>query len=185
MTLSRCGGGLTEGAQSDKTPSMLSFSSGDKRFNYRIVGVATRAGHVLLHKEDREEFWSLPGGRAEWFEASPDTLKREFLEELGVLVGIGPLLWVFENFYRQEGQRRHELALYYRVFLPDEPRWSVSSHPVRGIEEATPMTFRWFPLESLAELRIFPAILPELLRRETDGIRHVIHEDVEEREVKG
>ncbi|MCG3197890.1 MAG: NUDIX hydrolase [Candidatus Omnitrophica bacterium] len=163
---------------------MLSFSFGDKRFNYRIVGVALCDGHVLLHKEDREEFWSLPGGRAEWFESSPETLKREMIEELGASVMVGPLLWVVENFYRQEGQRRHELALYYRVFLPDDPRWSIQTGSFRGIEESTPMTFQWFPLDSLEQLQLFPSFLPEALRAGTKGIRHFIHEDTKERQIK-
>jgi ADP-ribose pyrophosphatase YjhB (NUDIX family) len=165
--------------------SMLSFSFGDKRFNYRIVGIALREGHVLLHKEDREEFWSLPGGRAEWFEPSPETLRREMIEELGAEVEVGPLLWVVENFYRQEGQTRHELALYYRIELTQDPRWADLSQPTRGIEAETPMTFRWFPLEALGDLPLFPAFLAGALREPMTGIRHIIHQDTEERRVKG
>jgi hypothetical protein len=31
--------------------------------NYRVVGVCIRDGHVLLHWEEKDEFWVMPGGR--------------------------------------------------------------------------------------------------------------------------
>ena len=162
---------------------MLSFPDGKKCFNYRVVGVALRENRVLLHKEDREDFWSLPGGRGEWFEPSVDTLKREMIEEIGTEVVVGPLLWVVENFYTYDGQKRHELALYYRMTLPEGSRY-MNAGPLAGIEEATPMTFHWFHFDELNDLVLHPSFLHEALRLPLDGIRHIIHHDTVERRIQ-
>ncbi len=163
---------------------MLSFRDGDKCFNYRVVGVALVGDKVLLHKEDREDFWSLPGGRGEWFEHSIDTLKREMIEEIGTEVVVGPLLWIVENFYTYDRQKRHELALYYRMTLPDGSRYRNTAEPLAGTEEATPMTFRWFHLDQLENLVLHPSFLSEALRSPLDGIRHIVHHDTVERRIQ-
>jgi ADP-ribose pyrophosphatase YjhB (NUDIX family) len=164
---------------------MLSFSDGDKRFNYRIVGIALRDGHVLLHKEDREDFWSLPGGRAEWHERSEDTLRRELAEELGVEAEVGRLAWVVENFYDQEGQSRHELALYYLLDLPNDPRLADLNASIPGVEPGVPLTFRWFPVERLSEVPVYPTFLAQELKSMSAGIKHIVHRDPSERTVSG
>ncbi len=163
---------------------MLSFRDGEKCFNYRVVGVALHGKHVLLHKEDREDFWSLPGGRGEWFEHSIDTLKREMIEEIGVEVEVGPLLWVVENFYTYDSQKRHELALYYRMILPEECRYINAAGPFAGVEEGVPLTFRWFHLDEIEGLTLYPSFLPEMLRSPFDGTRHIVHRDTEERRIQ-
>lgn len=163
---------------------MLSFRDGEKCFNYRVAGIALRGKEVLLHKEDREDFWSLPGGRGEWFEHSTDTLKREMLKELGVVVEVGPLLWVVENFYTYDGQKRHELAFYYQMDLPDGCRYKNAALPLAGIEERTPMTFRWFRPDEIGGLTLHPSFLREALRAPFVGIRHIIHHDTVERRIQ-
>ena len=46
---------------------MLCFDEGNHRFNYRVAGVAIVDGNVLVHRGENEPFWSLPGGRGEFF----------------------------------------------------------------------------------------------------------------------
>ena len=52
-------------------------------FNYRVAGIALSEGRLLLHTSDRDDFWSLPGGRCEFGETSAEALVREMREELG------------------------------------------------------------------------------------------------------
>lgn len=68
------------------------------------------------------------------------------IEEMGVAVEVGPLLWVVENFYTYDGQKRHELALYYQMTLPEGCRYISTAGPFAGVEEGVPMTFHWFAL---------------------------------------
>lgn len=55
-------------------------------------------GRVLLGRNPREE-WELLGGRPDPIDASPqDALRREFLEEAGLAIDVGPLLdsWIYD-----------------------------------------------------------------------------------------
>jgi ADP-ribose pyrophosphatase YjhB (NUDIX family) len=65
---------------------VISFDNENNRFNYRVVGIAIHENSVLLHQGEDEDFWTLPGGRAEFGEPAEQTLKREMREELDVEV---------------------------------------------------------------------------------------------------
>ncbi len=51
-------------------------------------------------------------------ETSAETLQREMVEELGVAVEVGRLLWVVENFFDFEKRHWHELGFYYLMTVP-------------------------------------------------------------------
>lgn len=113
---------------------MISYKEGNKRFNYRIVGVCMHNDHVLLHKVVTDDFWALPGGRAEFLEYSPDTLRREMKEKLDVDVTVGRLLYISENFFEFNGVSWHELSLYYLFDFPEGHRYYTSDE-FHGIED--------------------------------------------------
>ena len=56
-----------------------------------VKGVLLDGDRVLLAFNDRDE-WELPGGQLEPGEQPVDTLVREFAEETGLTVRVGPLL---------------------------------------------------------------------------------------------
>jgi 8-oxo-dGTP pyrophosphatase MutT (NUDIX family) len=66
-------------------------------FPVSVKGVLLQHRSVVLLKNERAE-WELPGGRLELGETPEQCLAREFTEELGCAVEVGPLLdcWVFE-----------------------------------------------------------------------------------------
>ena len=98
----------------------LSFLRGEDKFNYRVAGVIIRRGHVLVCREDRDDFVYLPGGRVEIGEASDVSLAREIREELHCAGDVGRLLYSVENFFELEGVHFHEIGKYYTVNLPDD-----------------------------------------------------------------
>jgi ADP-ribose pyrophosphatase YjhB (NUDIX family) len=149
-----------------------------RRFSYRIVAVVIHEGHVLLHRADFENFWSLPGGRAEILETSHTTLEREMQEELGVTVTVRRLLWVVENFFTFESRRFHELGLYYVVDLPPNSPYLYKTREYAGLEiDVAPLIFQWFPLEMLPNVKLMPSFLRTSLTRLPRSIEHVIHAD--------
>src|SRR3954462_14454364 len=97
---------------------MSDFASRDSGLYCRVAGVCRHDGHVLLHRGELEEFWSLPGGRVEFRETSSSGLEREMRGAVGVDVEVGRLLWVMENFFSHAGRRFHELGFYYEMHLP-------------------------------------------------------------------
>lgn len=64
--------------------------------------------------------WNLPGGRQRHGELLRETLEREFLEETGLAVAVGPLWYVSESYDRATGT--HFLNVTFAVSAEGEPR---------------------------------------------------------------
>lgn len=159
---------------------MIRFESGNNLFNYRIVGVALNDDKVLLHQAEGDDFWVLPGGRAEFGEPAEQTLKREMREELDIEVEIVRLLWVVENFFTYAEKHYHEVALYFLMRLPASCKYLLESGPFESEDAGTPLTFRWFPRtpEVLAALPLHPAFLRTELGDLPESAQHVIENDL-------
>ena len=159
---------------------MIRYENGNNLFNYRVVGVAVNNDQVLLHQAEGDDFWVLPGGRAEFGEPSEQTLIREMREELDVEVEIGRLLWVVENFFKYANKRYHEIALYFLMEFPPSCKYLLEPGPFESEDAGTPLTFRWFSRrpEVLAALPLFPSFLCTELRELPECAQHIIHNDV-------
>jgi 8-oxo-dGTP pyrophosphatase MutT (NUDIX family) len=155
----------------------IAFDRDGIRFNCRVAGVCIHDGHVLLLQWASVEFWALPGGRAQLLEPSRDALAREMAEEMDLPVEVGPLIWVVENFFTYEGLRFHELSFVYRFFLPDDCPYLDVNREFTGWEETVPITFRWFPVDQLAGVTLYPSFLRTALADLPDQTVHVVHVD--------
>jgi 8-oxo-dGTP pyrophosphatase MutT (NUDIX family) len=147
-------------------------------FQMRVAGLCFRDGHVLVHRAVHETFWTLPGGRAEIGETSEETLKREMIEELGVTVTVGRLLWAVENFFHYEIRDCHELGLYYLMELPP----SFPFHPrdiVHRVIDGHELEFKWVPATTAAlrALDILPYFVAEEIERLPESPRHLVWRD--------
>ena len=73
-----------------------------------VGGVVIDGDCVLLvrraHPPRRGE-WSLPGGRLDLGESLVDGVRRELLEETGLIVEVGPLVEVFDRVHHDEAGR--------------------------------------------------------------------------------
>jgi 8-oxo-dGTP pyrophosphatase MutT (NUDIX family) len=163
---------------------VIAFDVDGVRFNYRVAGICIHQEHVLLQEfciqhdqRETETFWALPGGRAELRESSHDTLAREMREEMGLSIEVGPLFWIVENFFTFDGREFHELALYYRIFLPADCPYLDVSKDFMGLEDAAAFTFRWFPIDQLTEVTLHPNFLRTSLTKLPDHPVHLIHHD--------
>lgn len=149
----------------------------DRSISCRVAGVAVEEDHVLLHRLDRHDYWTLPGGHVEGGETSAETLKREMLEEIDTEVTVGRLLWLIENFYERpllnvspsesEAIACHEIGIYREMRFPVESALTkpARSHKFRGasVGETFNLEFRWFERTDLADLDVRPVPLKELL----------------------
>ena len=154
---------------------MISFVKEGVRFNYRVAGVLLRDGKVLLHKEGRDQYWYLPGGRCELMETSADTLVREFMEEANAAVTVERLLWVIENFYEAHGETFHEVGLYYLINSDNMN----TADEFEGIEiNGNTLYFKWFAIEELDAVRVLPDALRERLKNISPHIQHVINKEI-------
>jgi ADP-ribose pyrophosphatase YjhB (NUDIX family) len=157
---------------------MITFARGNTQFAHRTVGVAVHDGHVLLHRAEVDDFWSLPGGRCELMEPAREALRREMREELGVDVRVERLLWVVENFFQLDGVDHHELGLYFLIDLGSDFRYDVR-RSMLGAEGGLRLIFCWFPVDRLPHLRLYPTFLREALSALPETTEHVVHTDTE------
>lgn len=155
--------------------TMITFRHGNMRFTYRLAGIATREGHVLLQRAENMDIWFLPGGRAELGETAEDGLRREMREELNADVHVERLAFVIENFFRMGERIYHELGLYFLISLPDEATMSNIQQTLHGIDANIPFIFQWLPLQSLPALTVYPECLQHLLQNIPATTQHIVN----------
>jgi ADP-ribose pyrophosphatase YjhB (NUDIX family) len=152
--------------------------AGDVHFIYRVAGVCIHGGHALIHRGEHDNSWSLPGGRVELGEIARGALVREMREEIGQDVWVGRLIWVVEHLFGFGGRRYHELALYFEMALPDgspvlDPQREFIGESGAGFK----LVYRWFPLDEIAIVRLYPAFLRTALPDPPDCPEHVVEID--------
>ncbi|QJD79089.1 NUDIX domain-containing protein [Spirosoma rhododendri] len=85
------------------------------RLRLRVCGLYCQNDQLLMVRHrgigPTDTFWCPPGGGAQFGEAAPDALVREFAEETGLDVQVGELLFV--NEFMQPPL--HALELFFRV----------------------------------------------------------------------
>jgi len=158
---------------------MIALQDDGRRFTCRVAGVALDEGHVLLHSDVIDDFWTLPGGRAEMGEDSRATLAREMSEELAVDANIGRLLFLVENFFDYAGLACHELLFIYEMHLPDYFPRDRGEVVHRLNEGAGILDFRWVATspDSLAKARLMPSFLQQRLEGLPHHVEHLIWSD--------
>ena len=156
---------------------MTEFAVESGQLNYRVAGVCILEDHVLLHREEKDDFWVTPGGRPLVFESSRDTLVREMDEEISTRVKVGRLLWVVENFFEFGGESVHEIAFYFQMSLPeDSPNRDVQTD-FAGKEGDITLLFHWFPIDRIEGVRLHPTFLKTALKALPEFPVHVVHVD--------
>lgn len=104
-----------------------------------------------------DEFWVLPGGGLEPGDATIlECVKREFREETGLTVEVGPLLYA-QEFPETGGQTRH-LGLIFMVHSPaGDLHQTDRATPLQGSELKRHVG--WFSQEQMQTIRIYPDAL--------------------------
>ena len=150
---------------------MIILDTPSGRFTYRVAGIAIVDDHVLLHRAVGQDYWILPGGRAEIMERASETLQREMQEEAGLHVTVGRLIWIVENFFSENGIGFHEIALYFEMATPTDSL-AGQSMSFQGQEGADLIEFRWHPLDELPMFQ--PHFLAQRLASLPTVTEHVV-----------
>lgn len=153
------------------------------RFKYRVAGVVIFENKILLVKEDRWDFWYLPGGHAKIFESSTVAIKREIEEELGQKPILDRLLWTTECMYyfSDENAHHHDLTFYYLMHFPKNSELYLQEHGMGKEEfsnEKTILRYQWFKLDCIDDLYLIPDSLKIMLKNLPEKTEHLIFDDL-------
>lgn len=154
---------------------VISFPIEGQRFNYRVAAIIIADDHVLVCREDDDDYVMLPGGRVELGEPNLLSLEREIAEELALPAEIASLIATSESFYFREGQDFHELGMFYSVNLTGQGPDGNVPWLVRQ-DEGHDLSFYWVPLAgtALEDFNLLPGWLPAFLRDLPAGPVHVV-----------
>lgn len=112
---------------------------------------------------DTGEVVAVPlAGGVEFGETGEAAIRRELLEEIGVVAGVVRYLGALEDIFEWNGQARHEVHLVYDVAVSD-PRIAGLAE-IEVDDEGERYVARWRPLSDFrAETRLVPAGLLGLI----------------------
>ncbi|MGG3280099.1 NUDIX hydrolase [Paenibacillus solani] len=155
---------------------MITFERDHNKFNFRVAGIAIHNNRILLHTTEKDDFWNLPGGRVEFNESTDQTIIREIKEELDIEVQMNKLLFVNEDFFDYEDKHYHEIGFYYLIDFPEGHEVVKKDGEFKGIEDNGKLIFKWFSLDELKGLNVYPEILKtELMKwKDQNKIQHFI-----------
>jgi 8-oxo-dGTP pyrophosphatase MutT (NUDIX family) len=152
----------------------LTIALGEQTLNCRTAGIIVKANHILLHKNKKDPFWTLIGGRIQLGEDSAQAVEREFKEELGITVKAERLLWMVENFFTYRFRHFHEFSFIYLIQDVEDKLTGTSE--VISSEEAD-FQYEWIPFEKVKKLTVKPAFLQEKLLHLPTVLEHLIYKE--------
>ncbi|MEN0021612.1 MAG: NUDIX domain-containing protein [Planctomycetota bacterium] len=116
-----------------------------------VRGVAGRDGNILACIALPHNYRYLPGGHVDPGESARVALAREFMEEVGVEVRVGELLFTAEERFEQRGRVRHEIVLAFHV------EHSSGEWPADITSREDDIGFEWLTPDELAAANFLPA----------------------------
>jgi ADP-ribose pyrophosphatase YjhB (NUDIX family) len=154
--------------------TMITFKPGEIRFTYRVGGILIRNEHILCEADSSQNYFFLPGGRAELGEAASATILREMQEELGVLMEIERLLYVVENFFADPNNISHELGLYFLMTAPADSYLNQSLETINRVDEVgNQLRFDWLPIAQLETFPLYPPFFQKALQEIPEHTVHI------------
>jgi len=111
---------------------------------------------LLRMREEDIEYWAPPGGGLRQGETLPEAAAREAREEAGIDVSVGSLLYVHDFINPEDGC--HKVEVYFRAVPVGDPAPRKTARQDARILEA-----RWFSMESVRHLPLFPPEFTEML----------------------
>ncbi|MGL4450201.1 MAG: NUDIX hydrolase [Sarcina sp.] len=152
---------------------MIKFEENGVVFNLRTAGIIIENGYVFLERKESDDFWSIPGGRTEFMEETTTTVVREYEEEIGAKVKPIRQVYLTEDFFVYREKQYHEVGFYYLTQLLSE-EFSKKEKTYIGKEGKEDLIYRWFRLENLKNIKIYPKFLEEGLLNIPNEIEKII-----------
>jgi len=159
--------------------SDILFRTNDYIFSYRVAGICVQNGKVLLQKPTNDNGYAFPGGHVAFGETNEETLKREFMEEIGANITVGKLKWVAEIFFPWGDKPCHQICLYYMIDIestdiPKDGMFYAKEH-LEGRDFK--IEFHWIPIDKIKDINVYPNNAVELLDKLCEGVQHFVYRE--------
>ncbi|WP_066869152.1 NUDIX hydrolase [Clostridium mediterraneense] len=154
---------------------MINFSENGVIFNLRVAGIIIEDGYIFLERKEKDDFWSIPGGRVEFMEKTEDTIIREYKEEIDADIKVLRQLWIAEDFFKYENNQYHEIGFYYLVELLSK-QFRDKEREYIGKEGKEDLIYKWFKLSEIEKTNIYPVFLKTGLKNIPKNIEKIIQE---------
>jgi ADP-ribose pyrophosphatase YjhB (NUDIX family) len=134
-----------------------------------VKGLIIDGGRILLpmHRDERGDYFMLPGGGQEHGETVVAALERECREELGVDVKVGDLLGVRDYIAKHHEfaatDDAHQVELMFRCTLVSDVVPAIGPNP-----DPRQVGAKWLVLSELDQVRFYPRRLAEILAKSGD-----------------
>ena len=122
----------------------VTFRLKEGTFNFRVCAIMIHEDKLLAMHDERSPYYYLPGGRVQLHETAENAVIRELKEELNIDGKIIRSLWLDQNFFTEivNGQRYHEICLYYLIDISDTDLLSRGNEFTMKEEDKTNV-FEW------------------------------------------
>lgn len=154
------------------------FENGEGWFHYRVGAIIIEGDCVLMASNELASYYYSVGGGVHLHETAEDAVKREVLEETGLIYEIDHLAFIHENFFKDDtvalGVPCHEIAFYYLMKSRGTKNLNSNSY-TKGVKE----NMNWLPIENLSQYKIFPTFFRERLRNIPSYPENIITLDYE------
>ena len=131
------------------------FRAQDLRFRPAAYGIALREGRVLVARSRFSGRWEFPGGAVQPWERLEEGLAREYEEETGLPVRVGPCVGFDQGFVAFFQHPFNSIRFFYRV----EPGKGELLPQAEEVVEV-----RWVPVEELNDANMARNHYPFLQR---------------------
>jgi 8-oxo-dGTP pyrophosphatase MutT (NUDIX family) len=123
-----------------------------KRFNVRVYGILIQDNKVLVSDEyiKGNHITKFPGGGLEFGEGTLECIKREFMEEMNIVVDVESHFYTTDFFVASAfAPNSQVVSIYYKVkpIKSIKETFSIKAHDYKIKEGA--QSFRWIPLNKL------------------------------------
>ncbi len=131
------------------------------KIDIRIAACILKDDKILMvrHKKGEKKYWLLPGGRMEFGETMVETLKREMIEETGLEISVGNLMFVSEAI--PEDNHRHIVNMFFEA--------EITGGEMRLGNEEILDAVEFIDIDKIDEIVMYPLIRDELKQYINDG----------------